>query len=422
MTKNNLYLLTFGLLVSIGANAQDVDQEKCHDWDKLNHRASQTFRTISTCDSVSSELFGAREALADNGIGIQLLLNPGYSYDILGHNAPEQLYGGQNPTWTQAITAYLTYDLSRIGLDNSQFIFSGTYQSSNFPTTTSNLKTISALAINQTFFDKQLELQYGYWPLIWSFYGYSLTGSSTSALGPSSMIPVEVGLSYDEPTPAFNVIVRDQSLRFYNHASITRSNSSADLDENSWGLKWDVGDARALYIDELGFKQEPINGQRSIWLRAGMLYNTTQYTKNFASGTTNNYGGYLAGTVQLSQPYKDHRGLYFDAKVNTAKSNVNLIDKDYQVSLFYISPFESRPDDIVALGYSKSYYSWSVQKAINSSGGQSSKSTDSVQFSYSLKANTGLYVIPGLTWTKNPTSSVKSSDALIFQCKLVILI
>ena len=79
------------------------------------------------------------------------------------------------------------------------------------------VKTVSVFAINQSFFNHQLELEYGFIPGVRLFYGMALGGSaSTAALGPSSVVPFQVGMSATEPTPTVNVIVRDPSLRFYN--------------------------------------------------------------------------------------------------------------------------------------------------------------------------------------------------------------
>jgi porin len=387
----------------------------CDDYNKLNNRAESTFNPMSTCDSISTELWGARAWLADKGVGIQLNTSGTYSYDLLAHNADEQLYGGQDPNYKSATSLFLTYDLSRLGWGDAQFVFSGVYQTSNYQANDPNLTTVSAVAVNQRFLNDQLEVQYGFWPLIWSFYGYALAGSSTSALGPSSMIPVEVGLSYNEPTPAINVTVRDPSLKYYNQLSLTRSNSSYDVDENHTGLKWDVTDASLLYIDEFGFKQEANASQNSIWARAGFLYNTTDTTKNLSDDTTDNYGGYLAGTFQITKPYNDYRGLYGDMKYAFARSSVNLIDRDFSMTLFDIGLFETRPADMIAFGYSKSFYSDSKREAVSDAGGDPSKDTQTLQLSYSARVVSGLYAITSFSYTKNPTFAVSSDNALIFQ-------
>ncbi|MDH8131670.1 porin, partial [Klebsiella pneumoniae] len=86
----------------------------------------------------------------------------------------------------------VTYDLSRIGFTkDAQFTFSPQWATSNYHDSYPELHNIAVLAVNQPLLNGQLELQYGFYPLIRQFYGMVLGGNSSSAaLGPTSVIPV----------------------------------------------------------------------------------------------------------------------------------------------------------------------------------------------------------------------------------------
>lgn len=422
-TNKNSSFFTLLLLAGVAHNSF---AESCDQYDKYNSRATAVSRANSNCESLTPELGGLRSALADNGFGLQFSFSPSYQYDLFGHNAEPQQYGGQNPNWSQGMSAIMTYDLARIGFsDEAQLTLSGTYQTSNYHNNTPHLFTVSILAINQPFFDHQLELQYGFYPLIRQFYGMILGGNSASAaLGPGSVIPVQVGLSYNEPTPSFDITVRDPSLRFYNHFAVARSISArgdqVDRDVNPTGLRWDVPDADALYINELGYQRAASENEKSIWLRFGAMYNTSDFDKNLGNDTAHNYGAYLAGSFQLTQ--RDNaapgKGLYFDAKYNQAAGNVNTYNRDFQLITYYIGPFDHRQDDMVSLGYSKSYYSKSKQEQYKSIGYSPETNTSAISLSYAFKVTNGLYWVSGFNYTKNPVFSEHHPDALIFQQNL----
>ena len=283
------------------------------------------------------------------------------------------------------------------------------------------VKTVSVFAINQSFFNHRVELVYGYISGVRLFYGMALGGNaSTAALGPSSVVPFQVGMSATEPTPTVNVIVRDESLRFYNSTALTRSVSpqgiQKDIDRNPSGLRLKVPEARALLINEVGYKQATSATTNAMWLRAGAMYNTSHYTE-FVSGekSDNNYGGYLAGTVQISKPFNDARGWYLDSKLDYSPDSVNAINKAFQVSAFNIGPFASRPADMAAVGLTKSYYSEDLRKATTRYGLEAAPYTLAVTTSYAARLFPGVYLISGLTYTKNPVFTPLHSDALLLQ-------
>ena len=395
---------------------------ECAQYEKLLTRAEVAFKNVSICSRIKPDLWGLRKELAEHGIGITATSYNGYTYDVLGNNAKKQVYNGQNPSYNTSVNLYLTYDLTRIGFANdAQLTLAGTWADATYTPANMRVKTVSVFAINQSFFNHRVELVYGYISGVRLFYGMALGGNaSTAALGPSSVVPFQVGMSATEPTPTVNVIVRDESLRFYNSTALTRSVSpqgiQKDIDLNPSGLRLKVPEARALLINEVGYKQATSATTNAMWLRAGAMYNTSHYTE-FLSGekSDNNYGGYLAGTVQISKPFNDARDWYLDSKLDYSPDSVNAINKAFQVSAFNIGPFASRPADMAAVGLTKSYYSEDLRKATTRYGLEAAPYTLAVTTSYAARLFPGVYLISGLTYTKNPVFTPLHSDALLLQ-------
>ncbi|MFL9889003.1 carbohydrate porin [Paraburkholderia agricolaris] len=398
----------------------------CLAFDNLNPRSEPGALPPSSCETLSPHLGGVRDALADNGIGFGAQARAMFSYDLLRRNANPQLYPGQDPTWGFTAAAFITYDLNRIGFTpGAQLTVDGMWMNSNFTPTSPNQATVVILAVNQPLLNGQLELQYGYYPLLTEFYGLFFGGTpSKSTLGPISIIPSEVGMSLEEPTPSFDVTVRSPNHHFYNHFAVSRSQSpagfAADVAENPTGLRLTVPGARALFVDEFGYKTEASEG-RAINLRAGGIYNTSHYSR-FTSleSATSNYGAYVAGTYQLTQPHPGMpNGLYLDIKADYAPPDRNLFTSDFQISLFDIGPFYGRPLDMISVGFSKTFFS-SDARAVSAAFASTVAAANSTGYSISYAARIirGVYWINSLTYTQNPTFAPKSPDSLVFNSGL----
>ncbi|MFM0249915.1 carbohydrate porin [Paraburkholderia sediminicola] len=394
----------------------------CAKYDALSTRANAVMLNTPTCETLFPELGGARAWLADYGIGFSASFAPTYQYDVLGHNHNPQMYGGQDPTWSQSLMPTLTYDLSRIGFSkDSQLTLQGMWQTSDYRNSVPHVGSMTIFAINQRFLNDQLEVQYGYYPLIAQYYGFVLGGNASSAaLGPGSVIPFEVGMSSSEPTPGFDITVRDPSLRWYNHFSVARSQSPEgvlpDIDANPSGFRLTVPGARAIFVDEFGYKTQASPTSRSMWFRVGTIYNTSHYTSlETGADTRNNYAVYVAATYQITHPDSSPRGLYADVKLDYAPQDRNLFTKDYQLALYYIGPFKNRPADMVSLGLTQSFFSKTAQNNVSLTGIPAAASSLALSLSYAARVMRGVYSVTGLTYQKNPTFAPTQPNALLFQ-------
>lgn len=395
----------------------------CEYFDKFNNRAQQVLTPQTNCESVFGDIGGLKSDLADHGIGVQMSWSPKALYDVKGQDRKPQEYGGQNPTWSHSLALVLTYDLARVGFtDGAQLTFSPQWQTSNYQAGYPNLGNVAVLAVNQPLYGGRIELQYGYYPMIRQFYGMVLGGNSASAaLGPTSVIPVQVGLSLNAPTPAFDVTFRDKSLRWYNHTAITRSVTSdglaADVKRNPYGLKLHVDGANPLIANEFGYKVKSGPNQFAQWFRAGVIYNTSNYSRFDEEGKTgNNYGAYVANTRQLTQPvFGAPQGLYLDTKVNWAPKDRNAYNGDFQVTLFDIGLFPGRPRDMTSLGFTKSFISSDFREYLGNRGQEAAQSVSALSLSHAMRVSKGIYWINGITYQDNPTLAPKRGDAFLLQ-------
>ena len=400
--------------------------DECNKYNKLLSRAEPVLIPTSVCDTISPSLFGLRESLAEHGFGFSGYIQPRFTYDLKDQRESTQSYNGQDPTYTGAFEAKITYDLTRLGMGgNAQLIAGIQGQASSYKVANPPFFSVTTLAVNQSFKNGQVGLQYGYYDLIRSYYGMVLGGDSASAaLGPTSVIPSQLGLSLFTPTPAITVALKDSTLTWYNRASISRSSSpngfKYDISQNPSGLEFKVKGSGTVFVDEIGYKTPLMAPGKSVWFRAGGIYNTSN-VDNFETGakSSDNYGGYGAMTLQLTKPNPmSPKGLYIDTKYDYAPSDRNLFTKNFQMTAFYISPFENRPRDMISLGYSKVTYSKEMVANLAKLGVEAEKDSTAYSLSYAAKLTRGISLISGLTYQIAPTLTPKKDDALILQTML----
>lgn len=385
------------LTLAIFSSTALADTWTCEQLDKLNTRSAQVVSPPSTCESLIGDIGGFRSALADRGWGVQLSWNPMVMYDLKGQSADPQQYAGQNFTWSQNMSLNVTYDLSRIGFSkDAQFTFSPQWATSNYHDSYPELHNIAVLGGN----------------------------SSSAALGPTSVIPVQVGISLNAPTPTFTAIVRDSDKKFYNNFAVSRSMSPAghldDVEQNPSGLKWHVDGANPILVNEFGFKQAAGESQRSLWFRAGAIYNTSHYQYFDQPGdSSSNYAFYVANTMQLTQPKKGlPLGLYLDVKADYAPDDRNAYTSDFQVTFFDIGLFPGREQDMTSLGYIRSFISKKFRDYVGEAGMEAPQSINAISLSHALRVTKGIYWINGITWQDNPTLVPKHESAVLWQSSM----
>lgn len=402
----------------------------CHDYDRFVSRGSEA-PIITTCETLSPDLLGLRPKLYDNGWMFMGYYSAADTYDLRGQEARPQLYNGQRPSFAGTLATITTYDLSRLGWwgEKAQL----TFEANSWRTTyrdggLNDDAAVTQLSVEQQFAEGRVRIQYGYYGMAGQFMGMFLgVSTASSALGPSSNIPILVGMAAFKPVPAADIRLYSKSGRFYDHFGVARSQSPdgflADSDANPTGLKWSVEGAKAIYVNEIGYRVAPSASARMTWIRQGTIYNSSLYTDyRSPERKGRNRGFYLIADHQFHQPDQGmpHRGWYFNLKTNYAPAEHNVFTADYAATLYSLAPFAKRPGDMLSLGYSYNKISKDAQRYMASQGLAPVDFSTTASASYALRALRGIYWINTLSYTRNPVISTWHADALTLQSQLTL--
>ncbi|MBM7342193.1 carbohydrate porin [Pantoea coffeiphila] len=425
--RNKLLLLT-PLLLSLAPLAQAADD--CSRFDKMLPKGPETPSIGSVCDTIAPEWGGLRQDMADNGFYAQVQLLTNLTYDVAGNWKNEPNYVGQRLTTGNALSADVTYDLARLGLgEGAQLRLGAMYAYNNFKGNGQDGHVaISDLSVYQPLFDNRVILHYGYSAWLTHFYGLYL-GSSTasSALGPTSVMLSQAGLTSLKPSPGMDIRFQSEDQRWYDHIGVARSQSSdgllADSKYNTYGLRWQVPNAGTLLINEIGYRVNAGASERMTWLRGGSVYNKTPYFDyNTEQDKDETWSHYLAATHQLSQPDASlpFRGWYIDGKTNYSPEDRNVFTQDASLTLFSIGPFDSRPMDMLSFGLAWNKFSQDAKDYFERHGSSAESYSATASTAYTLRVSNGIYWTNQLAWTHHPSVTPKEDDAWNLLTQIVI--
>ncbi|SEJ90353.1 porin [Sphingobium sp. AP50] len=371
----------------------------------------------STADTVLGDRFGVRDTLADAGIGVQGLLTAGFQTHLAdgtrGYSGP-QIYNAQKFTRTNTSqTLFVTYDLGKVGLDGGQLIFSGINMSNGFNRVNGpNSTRVARLAYFQSLFDKKVQFKIGIFDNGFEFMGTQVGGSfAGGALGPQASIPNQVGMSYmGFASPSANVRVNFAN-HVYTKVGIQRSfppgAAPAEARYNHDGLRFSVPGTGALLIDEVGMDRPASAGTKAMWIRAGGMFNTTDFPKFDGGVSKSNWAGYLAVDRQLTQisATQPGRGLYVGGTVNYAPPAQNFITQYYEARVYGVGLLPSRPFDLASVIVNSNVYSGDGLLARTPATADNYKATFSVIAGYAYRLAPGLYAQPGVGAVVHPVYS-----------------
>jgi porin len=366
-------------------------------------------------DAFLGDAGGVRSALADYGIGGYLYVSGTQWQNLLKSPTKtngNQAYIGQKYT-AQSLDGILgTYDLDHIGLPGAQIVLdAGCSVSSYLPASGRGCRVLE-LSFYDSFFHGRVELSAGILQNSVEFLDTYVGGNSnTGAFGPAAILPVQSGLSYTPGVaPGLNVTYHFNA-NWYEKIGVQRSESPQGLVQeytyfNPHGLTFSEPNAKALVIDEVGFRQTASADSRFTYIRGGGLYNWTQYTDFNTRGTSTNWNVYLLGDQQFSRPDpgRPYRGWYGGFSVMESPSSVNVFRSYYEARIYDISPFVSRPFDQFNIVATHAMFSKDArQYFINLGTYPPQKDTTSVTMGYAYKVAHGTYLQPGLSFTNHPS-------------------
>lgn len=397
----------YGALADEPAKAVD----SCHRYDRFVLLGSEDAQTLP-CMTIAPELGGLRAALADAGFGFSAFAGFMVNYDMRTEGGSPQVYGGQLPTYTATFSPVLTYDLSRLGLnEGSQFVLKTIHRYNSYKNNGVTGSYFDQVSVRLPFWNNRVIVQGGYYHIGAQFYGSSIGDiSGASVLGSNSSMLFQTGMSGWLPTPAIDIRFQTPDGRLYNHIGFSRSLSPRgpfyEWDHNRTGLRFDLKDSKLAVIDEIGYRLPSAPGQHKIWLRAGALYNTTDYSRiDLPLTKEDNFGFYGILDYQLTQPdlQRPFRGWYVNVKGNYGNPSLNSFAYDVGATLYNVGPFQSRPLDLFAVSIGRNFISGDAVDLYRKLGADPVTAITTMSTSYALQVTRGVYWNNTLAYTSSPT-------------------
>ncbi|WP_143201587.1 carbohydrate porin [Bradyrhizobium sp. NAS96.2] len=378
-------------------------------------------------ESIFQDPNGLRTALAEYGIGYVAYSTNTFTANMLNNAPPKpQTYQGQIPTTYSFSEVTLSYDLGRVGLTGGQLSVGAMLTGTTWEPLGPSGAKFANLYYFQSLLDDTVQLQAGVFYNAQNYLG--LLVAASMATGPQALVPYELGLSRQGvPAPGANLMI-NLPYNFYNKAGVQRSISpdGADIEQqaNPIGLGFSSPDAKALFIDEFGYKTFSSPTQGSVWVRAGGMYNTSPYF-DFSAGrkTDTNWGFYAAADVQISQissaPYEAYQGYYVGGFYMTSDPNKNMYQNYYEGRIYGMGIIPGRPMDQTALilGYTTlSKSALDFQAALT--GIRPFGDYASVTVSNSFRLNPGVYLMLGTSYNVHPSATPRLRNSLNFMASL----
>jgi porin len=368
-------------------------------------------------DTLLGNAGGIRSKLADHGIvGTALVDAVGWQNLLSGPSQTNgaQAYIGQKFTNITAGFILATYDLGHIGLKGGQIDLDAGCQQTNYINVSPRGCRFVDLSLYYPFLEGKIELAVGYLPNDTEFVDTYIGGNlQAGSFGPQAILDVQSGLSTNSfGAPGLNV-TSHLTKNWYDKVGVQRSlypqgkGLISDWSKiNRSGLRFSEPFAKALVIDELGFRRPASTDNLSSYFRVGGLYNWSDYI-NFNTGKfAPNWNVYLLGDQQLTRksPTLPFRGLYGGFTIMDSPANVNAFRQYYELRLYEIGHFSSRPFDMGSFVVTHSSFSRDARQATISGGAYPPPTdTTSVTGSYAFKVLPGTYLIPGLSYTAHPS-------------------
>jgi porin len=383
-------------------------------------------------DTVLGDAGGFRSFLADHDIGLQSRTGVSLVGDLLATGQPRspQRFNGQRLTLqSHSANAIATIGLNGLGLPNSKLIVGVSYLVTSYRVNGPTTVTVRNLAYYQSFAHDLIDLKVGYMPNYYEFVGLFTGGSPVLSSGFSGLIPIQVGLSADPtPTPLANVTLNGKNglyLKVGVQRSISPQGSSFEVEHNGFaGLKFGQRGSGPLTIAEVGIRRAASATGRQIWLRAGGIYNDSDYARFDGKGTQSNKALYGLADMQLTQPDEKQpfRGIYGGVSAFWASSKVNAYVQTYEARVYSIGPSASRPNDSVSFRITYNKYSKDGRYYLGQQGQYVNPYQLSGTLNYSYHARAGVYLIPSLAYIRHPSFIGDFKDALNLSGTIYVLL
>ncbi|VVO03617.1 carbohydrate porin [Pseudomonas fluorescens] len=400
------------------------------EWAPINALAAPglTSRFPPISDSILGNKGGWRSELAEKGFNIELRIKSGVTANLRDSTAPKNGYVGQDADLLYGGPSLtIVSDLDKLlGVPNAKMTFvAGSYYTTAEVQKGDNDTSINEISYYQSFLDDSMSVNFGYGPQWTRFVGLFTGGQLVLSDSLSSLIPLQVGLPASPfGSPFFNFQLGGESGP-YTKLGISQSISTLgrtwEGDHNGIGFQFHKNNANALYIGEIGDKNESSPDQYYKWIRAGVIYNTSEYDK-FDGGKNENKAVYALADFQLTQPdnWLSYRGLYTNIGIQAAPSDVNVYTRSYTAKLYYKAPFLSRPLDATSVSFKYNAFSKDASDYYRSLGVDTQSDQTQVDVQYVAHVASGVYLTPQLSWIHHPSFANDYPDALLASLNFLI--
>lgn len=391
--------------------------------EKFNVRETNAVGYQPFTDSILGVNNPVRQALARHGFG--LAFAPAFIINATLPDASvpwqQQSYVGQRPTYNNWEFPTLTYDMRALHVPNAQIVLVGGVQRVNWAPSGPNATRIIDIIYDQRFWKDHAIIRGGYMTNNTEFTGVQVGGVLTSgALGVYARIPNVVGGSHNPVnSPQITLTLRANNSMYTKigySRSLSPSGATKDIVHDSFGLRFGVKGEKLIQWYEGGYKRAATPTNKQTWVRFGYIHNATPYTNYTTSKPTDgNYGIYLLGDRQLTQPdaTKPFRGLYGGFSSQYAPPDRNTYTQNYNVRLYWRGPFAKRLLDMASITADHSDYSEFRTRALVKTGNSVWNSTTSYSGSYSARLRPGVYFAPGVSYTYGPAVTPRVGSAFV---------
>jgi porin len=390
----------------------------------------------SYADTVTQDIGGFRSDLANYGFGFIALHGPVAAGNMLnslssgpgpsngpGKGYSTQQYWGQVPSAIYGSWLYLVYDTSRYGIPDGQIAISGSAVASTWNDFLPNRVGLNDLSWYQTLFGGKVELKIGYIHNGQEFVGASIGGTFASPFGASASIPYLMGMAPNASTQPTARVTWHITDSIYDEFAVMRSlpidgltgnDIYDDAILNPTGFRFAVPNGGVLTVNEFGWKNEAAPGAPKTWIRAGAMYNGSQFA-NYSTGRADSgvTAGYFPADRQIWQvasgsPLTAYRGLYAGVSAMYAPPEYAAFSQYYEARLYSIGLFDARPEDLIVLSYNHNTFSRNLVSSINLASLQTGifahqGGSNSATFAYTAHLSPGIYLTGGLSYTDNPS-------------------
>ncbi len=378
--------------------------------DKLRPQG-QTTNFPGAFDSVLHDIGGWRSRLAESNLDLRGTSVSSFSKDLFDNGVPRspQQFTGQKATLSNATQATLSWKFAGEGEDIGQLVVGAQALLTNWQQVGPTQVQLIQLQYYQSFMDRRLEVTAGFNTNLINFVGIFAGGNPLLAGGLAATIPAQVGMSVaPAPAPTLNVQVNGKD-GLYVKSGVQRSISQQgvlyEARNNGIGPKLTRGGARPLLIQEVGVLRPASSEGRQIWLRAGAMYNLSEYDRFDGAGTEKNWGAYVLGDYQVYKPSvtEPYRGIFAGFSALFASSRVNVYRRTYEARAYAIGMIPGRSTDSITVTLGYNGFSKDAGRALEAIGQPTERSQWSVSGLYSFHAGRGIYIAPSITYLENPS-------------------